>query len=353
MDIDEGRLQQFMGSFLNDMGGATTVLMVSLGDELGFYDAMSSGGAMDAPGLAEATGCNARLTQEWLDQQASAGYVLYDADRGTYELPAEHAMALAHRQSPVFVAGGTIALVAMFEDFEKVAAAFRGDGGLGWGEHSDHLFRGTAEFFRPGYQHHLTTDWIPALDGVADALADGGAVVADVGCGHGISSVVMAQAYPNAEIHGFDYHAPSIDAAREGAGIAGVGDRTHFQVAAADTFRGTYDLICFFDCLHDMGDPVGIAAHAKEQLNEGGTVMLVEPFADSDKVANHSLPTAKMLYGASAVVCTPNSLSQDVGRAMGAQAGEPGMAAVFAEAGYSRFRRVAETPFNIVYEARV
>lgn len=351
MDIDEARLEQFMGSFLNDMGGATTVLMVSLGDELGFYDAMSSGDRVGAVELADSTGCNARLTQEWLDQQASAGYVEYDDGSGTYSLPAEHAMALAHRQSPVFVAGGTIALVAMFEDFDKVAAAFRGDGGLGWGEHSDHLFRGTAEFFRPGYQHHLTTEWIPALDGVAHKLANGGAVVADVGCGHGISSVVMAQAYPNAEIHGFDFHAASIDAAREGAGIAGVGDRAHFQVAAADAFRGSFDLICFFDCLHDMGDPVGIATHAKEQLKPGGTVMLVEPFAAGDRVTNHRLPTAKMLYGASTVICTPNSLSQDVGRAMGAQAGEPGMAAVFSEAGYSHFRRVAETPFNIVYEA--
>jgi SAM-dependent methyltransferase len=352
MDIDESRLQEFMGSFMNDMGGATTVLMVCLGDELGFYDAMAGSGPVDAAGLAEASGCNARLAQEWLDQQAAAGYVVYDAEAGSYELPAEHAMALAHRQSPVFVAGGTIAMVAMFEDFERIAAAFRGDGALAWGDHSPHLFRGTAEFFRPGYQHHLTSEWIPALDGVADVLANGGANIADVGCGHGVSSVVMAQAYPDAELHGFDFHAPSIDAAREGAGIAGVGDRAHFQVASADAFRGEFDLVCFFDCLHDMGDPVGIAAHAKEQLADGGTVMLVEPFAHSDKVTNHSLPTAKMLYGASTVVCTPNSLSQDVGRAMGAQSGEPGMSAVFAEAGYSHFRRVAETPFNIVYEAR-
>jgi SAM-dependent methyltransferase len=353
MDIDESRLEQFMGSFLNDMGGATTVLMACLGDELGFYDVMAGGGPIDAAGLAGAANCNARLTQEWLDQQAAAGYVTYDAESGAYELPAEHAMALAHRQSPVFVAGGTIAMVAMFEDFEKIAAAFRSDGALAWGDHSDHLFRGTAEFFRPGYQHHLTSEWIPALDGVASSLENGGGRIADVGCGHGISSVVMAQAYPNVEIHGFDFHAPSIDAAREGAGIAGVGDRVHFQVAAADTFRGQFDLICFFDCLHDMGDPVGIAIHARDQLADGGTVMLVEPFADGDKVTNHSLPTAKMLYGASTCVCTPNSLSQSVGRAMGAQSGEPGMSAVFAEAGYSHFRRVAETPFNLVYEARV
>ncbi len=351
MSIDGDRLQQFMGSFLGDMGGASTVLMVCLGDELGFYEAMAGGEPMDAAALASASGCNTRLTQEWLDQQASAGYVTYDHDAGTYTLPAEHAMALAQRQSPVFVAGGAISVVAMFSDFEKITAAFRGDGGLAWGDHNDHLFRGTAEFFRPGYQHHLASEWIPALDGVADALAAGG-TVADVGCGHGISSVVMAQAFPNAQIHGFDYHAPSIDAAREGAAVAAVADRVHFQVAGAADFRGAFDLVCFFDCLHDMGDPVGIATHTKDQLTDSGTVMLVEPYAHSDKVVNHTLPTAKMIYGASAVLCTPNSLSQEVGRGMGAQAGEPGMSAVFDEAGYSHFRRVAETPFNIVYEAR-
>jgi SAM-dependent methyltransferase len=351
-EIDEERLGEFMGGFLADMGGASTVLMVSIGDELGLYREMDGTGATDAAALATATGCNTRLVQEWLDQQAAAGYVTYDATQETYELPAEHAMALARRQSPVFVAGGTIAFASMFQDMQKVVEAFRGDGGLAWGDHSPGLFRGTAEFFRPGYQHHLTTDWIPALDGVEQRLKDGG-VVADVGCGHGVSSMVMAQAYPNVEVRGFDYHAPSVDAATEAADIAGVSDRVRFQTASAKAFTGEFDLVCFFDCLHDMGDPVGIAEHTKAQLAPGGSVMLVEPFAHSDKAANLDLPTAKMIYGASTCVCTPNSLSQEVGRGMGAQAGEPGMRAVFDEAGYTHFRRVAETPFNIIYQARV
>jgi len=233
-----------------------------------------------------------------------------------------------------------------------VADAFRGDGGLAWADHSDLLFRGTAEFFRPGYQHHLASEWIPALDGVTDVLSRGGRI-ADVGCGHGISSVVMAQAFDSAEVHGFDSHPGSIDAAREGADVAGVSDRVHFNVAEAEAYRGEFDLVCFFDCLHDMGDPVGIASHTRNQLADGGTVMLVEPFAHGDRTVNHKSPTAKVFYGASTALCTPSSLSQPVGRAMGAQAGEPGMAAVFSEAGYSHFQRVAETPFNIVYEARV
>jgi 2-polyprenyl-3-methyl-5-hydroxy-6-metoxy-1,4-benzoquinol methylase len=352
MEFDEAKLGAFMESFLSDIGGVSTIAMVCLGDELGLYEAMAGQGPMNAEKLAAATECNQRLVQEWLDQQASAGYVAFDASNETYELPPEQAMALAHRQSPVFVATGTLAFASMFQDVDKVAAAFRGDGGLPWGDHNPSLFRGTAEFFRPGYQANLTTEWIPALDGVDATLRDG-ARIADVGCGHGISSVVMAQAYPAAEIHGFDYHAPSIDAAREGADIAAVSDRVHYHVSAADKFTGEFDLVCFFDCLHDMGDPVGIAKHAKAHLSDGGTVMLVEPFAHDDKSVNHGSLTGKVFYGASACVCTPNSLSQPVGRAMGAQSGEVGMAAVFEEAGYSHFRRATETPFNIVYEARV
>jgi len=352
MDVDEQKLQEFMGAFLGDLGGATTVLMVCLGEELGLYEAMDGAGPLTPAALADCAGCNVRLVQEWLDQQASAGYVLYDPAAGTYELPAEQAMALARRQSPVFMAAGMAVTASMFEDLGRVAAAFRGDGGLPWGDHSELLYRGIAEFFRPGYQHHLTNDWIPGLSGVTDVLASG-ALIADVGCGHGISSVVMAQAYRQAEIHGFDCHPASIDAARETADAAGVSDRVHFHVADAQAYRGEFDLVCFFDCLHDMGDPVGIAEHTKQQLAPGGTVMLIEPFAHGDKAVNHTLPTAKVYYGGSTMLCTPNSLSQPVGRALGAQCGEPAMAAVFDEAGYSHFRRAAETPFNIVYEARV
>jgi 2-polyprenyl-3-methyl-5-hydroxy-6-metoxy-1,4-benzoquinol methylase len=351
MDFDEQKLQEFMGTFLGDLGGATSVLMVCLGEELGLYEAMDGAGPMTPASLAGSTRCNERLVQEWLDQQASAGYVVYDATAGSYALPPEQAMALAHRQSPVFMAAGMAVTASMFEDLDKVAAAFRGDGGLAWGDHSALLYRGVAEFFRPGYQHHLTNEWIPGLSGVTDVLASGGQI-ADVGCGHGISAIVMAQAYEQTEIHGFDCHPASIEAAREGADTAGVSDRVHFHVADADTYRGEFDLICFFDCLHDMGDPVGIAEHTKDQLTPGGTVMLIEPFAHGDKAVNHKLPSAKVFYGGSTMLCAPNSLSQPVGRALGAQCGEPGMATVFGEAGYSHFRRAAETPFNIVYEAR-
>ena len=352
MDVDEQKLNEFMGALIGDLGGATTVLMVCLGDELGLYEAMDGAGPTSAASLADRTGCNERLLQEWLDQQTAAGYVVFDAATQCYTLPPEQAMALARRQSPVFVASGMFVTAALYQGLAKMTAAFRGDGALAWGDHSDLLFRGTAEFFRPGYQHHLASEWIPALDGVEQVLAAGGRI-ADVGCGHGISSVVMAQAYEQVEVHGFDNHPPSIDVARESADIVGVSDRVHFHVADAEVYRGEFDLVCFFDCLHDMGDPVGIAQHTKQQLTPGGTVMLVEPFAHGDKAVNHTLPTAKIMYGASAVLCTPNSLSQPVGRAMGTQAGEPGMAAVFEEAGYSHFRRVADTPFNIVYEARV
>lgn len=351
MSFDEEKLGAFMGSIVTDMGGAATMAMICIGDELGLYQAMDGAGAISAETLATETGCNTRLVQEWLDQQASAGYVTYAAGDGTYELPVEQAMALAQRDSPVFVAGGMLSFASMYQDLDKMVEAFQGDGGMAWGEHSPSLFRGVAEFFRPGYQSHLTAEWIPALDGVEDKLRAGGRV-ADVGCGHGVSSVVMAQAYPDAEIHGFDYHQPSIEAAREAAGTAGMGGRAKFQTATAMDYHGEFDLVCFFDCLHDMGDPVGIAEHTKDQLAPGGTVMLVEPFAHGDKATNHTLPTAKVFYGASTLICTPNSLSQEVGRGMGAQAGEPGMQAVFEEAGYSHFRRATETPFNIIYEAR-
>ncbi|MDH3755010.1 MAG: class I SAM-dependent methyltransferase [Acidimicrobiia bacterium] len=349
--MDEAKLEAFLATFIADMGGTGTIAMVAVGNELGLYEAMDGQGAMTAAQLAEASGCNERLVGEWLDQQASAGYLVFDAETSAYELPPEQAFALAQRQSPGFVAGGVLTYASMFMDLDRVADAFRGDGAVAWGDHHPSLFRGVAEFFRPGYQSMLTTAWIPSIEGVTEKLEAGGRV-ADVGCGHGISSVVMAQAYGASEIYGFDFHPPSIDVAREGAEIAGVSDRVHFRVAAADEFTGEFDLVCFFDCLHDMGDPVGIVEHTRSQLAEGGIVMLVEPFAHGDRVTNHQRPLARASYAASTFICTPNSLSQPVGRAMGAQAGEPGMRAVFEEAGYRHFRRASETPFNIVYEAR-
>ena len=261
-------------------------------------------------------------------------------------------MALADDASPVFVARAMNALGSMFMDMDKLKAAFTGDGALAWGDHHPCMFKGTEWFFRTGYRAYLPGEWIPSLNGVEDKL-EAGARVADIGCGHGASIVAMANAFPATRFWGFDYHAPSIDTARDRAREAGVEDRATFDVASAKEYPGTYDLICFFDCLHDMGDPVGIAAYAREHLETDGTVLLVEPFALDGRVANlQGNPMAALLYTASTAVCTPNSLSQEVGLGLGAQAGEARLRAVFEEAGFSRFRRAAETPLNLILEAR-
>jgi 2-polyprenyl-3-methyl-5-hydroxy-6-metoxy-1,4-benzoquinol methylase len=290
--------------------------------------------------------------REWLDGQAAAGLIEYDPDADRYSIGPEAAMALADDTSPVFTARGMNALGAMFKDFEKVRDVFRGDGGMSWGEHHHCLFKGTEWFFRTGYRVHLPSAWIPALDGVGAKL-QAGARVADIGCGHGASAVVMAEAYPDSQFWGFDFHEPSIRTARERADEAGVGDRVTFDVAGAKDYPGTYDLVCFLDCLHDMGDPVGVAAYAREHLDPDGTVLLVEPFALDGRRENvNANPMAALLYIASSTVCTPNSLSQEVGLGLGAQAGEACLRAVFEEAGFSRFRRAAETPLNLILEAR-
>jgi SAM-dependent methyltransferase len=289
--------------------------------------------------------------REWLDGQVAGGLVEWDPTSDGYSLSPEAVMALADDDSPAFVARAMNAFGAMFIDMEKVAEAFRTDGALSWGDHHPCLFSGTEWFFRTGYRAELP-GWIAALDGVADKLAAGG-TVADVGCGHGASVVVVAQAYPQARITGFDFHAPSIETARQRAEEAGVADRSTFQVADAKGYDGTYDLICFFDCLHDMGDPVGIARYALDHLAEDGTVLLVEPFAldgRADNIAGN--PMAPLLYTASSCICTPNSLSQEVALGLGAQAGEARLREVFAEAGYTQFRRAAETPINLIIEAK-
>ncbi|MEQ8717918.1 MAG: class I SAM-dependent methyltransferase [Acidimicrobiales bacterium] len=352
MDIDETRLHAFMGSLLGDMGGAVTVAMMCLGEELGLYEALDGQGPTTPDDLAARAGCNPRLVREWADQQTAAGYLTYEETTDAYELPVEHGLALAQRQSPAYVAGGAWLFASIFADLDRLVGAFRGDGGLAWGDHNPHLFRGTAEFLRPIYQHNLVDAWIPALDGIEQRL-QAGVSVADVGCGHGVTSILMAQRFPASTFHGFDVHPPSVDSAREAAGIAGVADRVHVSVAQADTYGGTYELICFFDCLHDMGDPEGIARHARQHLDEGGSVLLVEPFALDARSENHSVPTAKIFYGGSTAVCTPASLAQPVGKAMGAQAGPAAMRDVFARAGFSVFEERARTPFNVVYQAQV
>jgi SAM-dependent methyltransferase len=334
------------------MAGAALCFGVLLGDELGLYRALAERGPSTSAQVAAATGCNERLVREWLDGQAAGGLVSYDPGADSYSLAPEAAMALADDNSPIFMARGMNAFASLFMDLDKVLAAYRGNGGLPWGEHHECLFKGTEWFFRTGYRAFLPSAWIPALDGVEDKLK-AGARVADVGCGHGASVVVMAEAYPRSEFWGFDFHAPSIDTARKRAADAGVSDRTHFEVASAKDYPGTYDLICFFDCLHDMGDPVGIASYARERLADDGTVLLVEPFALDDRVGNLTgNPMAALLYTASASICTPNSLSQEVGLGLGAQAGTARLGEVFEEAGFARFRRAAETPMNLILEAK-
>ncbi|WP_248919791.1 class I SAM-dependent methyltransferase [Pseudomonas entomophila] len=347
--MDEARLQEFMGRLVGDMGAAATLANVVLGDELGLYRAMADSLPVTPEVLAERTGCQPRLVREWLNGQAAAGYV--EHRNGSFTLPEEQALALALEDSPAYMAGGAAVLAALFHDKDKLVKAMRGDGGLAWGDHHPCMFSGTERFFRPGYRTFLVADWLPALDGVVAKL-QAGAQVADVGCGHGASTIVLAQAFPASHFIGYDYHAPSVSTAIERAREAGLGDRVSFVQASAKDYPGhDLDLVCFFDCLHDMGDPVGAARHAYEALKEDGTVMLVEPYAEDTLDANIN-PVGRLFYAASTFICTPNSLSQEVGLGLGAQAGEARLRAVFEEAGFTRFRRATQTPFNLILEAR-
>ncbi len=349
---DEAKLGELMGRMVGYMTGGAMCFSIWLGDELGIYRVLEGAGPLKAEQVADQTGCHPRLVREWLDGQAAGGLVSFEPQGDTYELTAEAAMALADENSPVFVARGMNTFASIFLDKDKITAAFKGDGALAWGEHHPCLFKGTEWFFRTGYRTYLPSDWLPALEGV-DAKLQAGATVADIGCGHGASVVVMALAYPNSRIRGFDFHAPSIETARARAAEAGVAGRTTFELADAKGYAGRFDLICFFDCLHDMGDPVGIARYARDHLQPDGTVLLVEPFAldaRADNIAGN--PMAALSYTASSVVCTPNSLSQEVALGLGAQAGEAKLRLVFEEAGYTRFRRAAETPLNLIIEAR-
>ena len=347
--MNEAKLNEFMGKLVVDMGGAAIMANVILGEELGLYRAMADGNQVTPEQLAERTGCNARLVREWLSGQAASGYV--EHDQGRFRLPEEQAMALAQEDSPVYVAGGAVVLASMYFDKDKVAAAMRGNGALSWADHHPCLFSGTERFFRPGYRAHLVSEWLPALDGVVSRLEQG-AKVADIGCGHGASTLIMAKAFPKSTFHGYDFHDRSIEQARQRAAEAQLGERVEFHQATARDFPGSdFDLVCFFDCLHDMGDPVGAAARAHEALKPGGTVLLVEPFAN-DELDENLNPVGRLFYAASTCICTPNSLSQDVKLGLGAQAGERRLRHVFADAGFSRFRRATETPFNLVLEAR-
>src|SRR3954469_7936301 len=349
--IDEQRLEAFMGRFVADMGAAATAPLVLIGDKLGLYKAMADGEPVTPAELAERTGCRERYVREWLCQQAASGYVEYDAAGATFSLPPEQALALAHDDSPAFIPGAFQLIAAIVKDEPHITERFRSGEGFGWHEHDHDLFEGTERFFRPGYLANLVESWLPSLDGVVEKL-EAGARVADVGCGHGASTILMAQAYPRSTFVGTDYHEGSIEAARRAAERAGVADRVTFEVASAKDFAGgPFDLVCVFDALHDMGDPVGAARRVRSQLAGDGTWMVVEPFA-GDALEDNLTPVGRVFYAGSTMLCTPASLSQEVGLALGAQAGEKRLAEVLGQGGFSRVRRAAETPFNLVLEAR-
>ncbi len=348
--IDEQKLNDFMGRAVVDAGAAMSAVLVDIGDKLGLYKAMAVAGPMTPAELAGATGTAERYIQEWLASQAAGGYVEYDPETKRYLLPPEQALALAEDDSPAFLPGLFQIIASLYRDEAKFIDAFRTGKGVGWHEHDHELFYGTERFFRPGYNANLVTSWIPALEDV-EAKLRSGARVADVGCGHGASTIIMAKAYPASRFVGFDYHPASIDAARRRADEAGVGERVTFEVASAQEYPGTgYDLVAFFDCLHDMGDPLGAAVHVRQSLAPGGTWLLVEPFAN-DRVEDNLNPVGRIFYSASTLICTPHSLSQEVGLALGAQAGEARLREVVTSAGFASFRRATETPFNLVFEA--
>ncbi|MBV8183705.1 MAG: methyltransferase domain-containing protein [Hyphomicrobiales bacterium] len=345
------KLNELAGKLVGDLGAAIAGASILLGDRLGLYKAMSDGNPVTSAELAKKTKLHERYVREWLASQAASGYVDYDAQKDAFSLSAEQAMAFAEEDSPIFFAGAFDIVQATYLDEPKVEEAFRTGKGVGWHDHSKCLFSGTERFFRPGYNANLVSTWLPALDGV-EAKLKAGAKVADVGCGHGASTILMAKAYPNSEFFGFDYHTPSLERATELAKEAGVSDRVTFAKATAKDFPAkSYDLVAFFDCLHDMGDPVGAGKHVRESLSKDGVWMIVEPFAH-DKLKDNLNPVGRVYYSASTFICTPASLSQEVALGLGAQAGERRLRQVASEAGFTRFRRATETPFNMVLEAR-
>lgn len=351
MTLDQEKLDAFLGQFVTDAAAAESAVCAYLGDRLGLYEALAGAGPLTPAELAERTETHERYVREWLANQAAGGYVTYDPDHSTFALPPEQAAVLADPDSPVHLTGIFEIVAAMWAATDKVTEAFRTGDGVGWHEHDPRLYRGVERLFGPIYRHQLLDDWLPALDGVTARL-EAGARVADVGCGHGASTLAMARAYPNTRFVGFDYHPESIAAASKAAAEAGVGDHVAFEVAEADSFPGTgYDLVCMFDCLHDMGAPVAAAAHARETLADDGTLLLVEPMA-GDELADNLNPVSRLYYAGSVFLCTPSSLAQDGAMGLGAQAGETRLRELLTDAGFTRIRRAADTPFNIVLEAR-
>jgi 2-polyprenyl-3-methyl-5-hydroxy-6-metoxy-1,4-benzoquinol methylase len=349
--VDQDKLMAFLGQVIGELGATVNAGLIVVGDRLGLYKAMASAGPITSAELAEKTGTAERYVREWLNAQAAGGFVKYDAATQRYLLPAEQAMALADEDSPAFVCGAFELATATLKAAPHIEDAFRSGAGFGWHEHDAGVPTGCERFFRPGYNANLVSAWLPALDGV-EAKLRVGASVADIGCGLGASSRLMAQAYPRSRITGFDYHKQSIELARQKAKTAGLTDNLRFDVASAQTFPGSgFDLVTVFDSLHDMGDPVGAAKHVRQALAADGTWLIVEPIA-GDTVESNLNPVGRTYYAFSTFLCTPSSLSQDVGLALGAQAGEKRIRDVTTAAGFTRFRRIAETPFNAVYEVR-
>ncbi len=348
--MDENKLNEMLGRFVTDLGATMAAGNVVVGHRLGLYQALAATpGSSDD--LAHRTDCDPRYVAEWLRGQAAGGYVQYDADSDTYSLSEEQAFVLADPNGAVYAPGAFVLALGSLRSEARVSDAFRTGAGIGWHEHDSDVFVGCEQFFRPGYLANLTTSWIPAMDGV-EAKLQAGAKVADVGCGLGASTILMAETYPASTLVGCDYHDGSIELAEKRAADAGVGDRISFEVASAQTFAGTgYDLVTTFDCLHDMGDPTGAATHIRQSLADDGSWLIVEPFA-GDTVADNLNPVGRVYYGFSTFLCVPNAISQPGGYSLGAQAGERAIGEVVHRAGFTRFQRVAETPFNIVYEAR-
>jgi 2-polyprenyl-3-methyl-5-hydroxy-6-metoxy-1,4-benzoquinol methylase len=345
-------IEQNVHRLLGAMTGAATTAMVAVGDQLGLYRALADDGPATPEELGARTGTAARYLQEWLSQQAAAGFLRYQEDDGRYTLAAEAAAVLAHEASPAFMAGGATMTRGWFAGIDQLVQAFRTGAGIPWHEQHPAVFEGTERFFRPGYAANLTTEWIPALPGVADRLAAGGRV-ADVGCGHGVAAILLAQAYPQANIHGYDFHDRSIQVARQRADQAGLADRIQFEPLDATSYpAGGFDLICLLDTLHDLGDPAAALTHARKALAPDGTVLVVEPNAADDYATNLTNPLAALSYAASTFQCTPAALAQPGGVALGAQAGPAVVRQLAASAGFSRFRHVTETPVNVVLELR-
>jgi SAM-dependent methyltransferase len=348
--LDMNKLNAFIGQFVGDLGAAVHAGMVVIGEKLGLYKALATG-PMTSAELAAKTKTDERYLREWLSSQAAGGYVTYDEKANKFSLNAEQAFSLANEDSPAYLPGAFELALASLVAVPRITDSFRTGAGMGWHEHDAGVFHGCEKFFRPGYAANLVSAWIPALDGVKEKL-ENGARVADVGCGKGASTILMAQAFPKSKFIGYDYHDKSIEGARESAKRAGVADRVTFEVVKAKEYPGKdYDLVTVFDCLHDMGDPVGAAKHVLKTLAKDGTWMIVEPFANDD-LKNNLNPVGRVYYSFSTLLCTPSSRSQEVGLCLGAQAGEARIKTVVTSAGFTRFRRAAETPFNIVYEAR-